>query len=362
MRGQRFAGAQAADTVAMVVDARRIGAEAELRGKGCDDAAAYAALGGNADPIDPATCRIVHARAGHHGERAGHGVGGGDLLAGQWIAALVGEGRRHDRQVPRGNAKRALAEIDVEHLVDVTVQHAVVAQQIGDRPVAVAAFAFRPERGFVHLQPVPSGKARERGSHALEGAVGIAFADQPDAGDRACIDHRVEGPIVRAQADGIERIAARLHANDGFDPFRAELIEGEREYERLRNRLDGELHGAVADFVDEPVDCRGGNAEMIRIGKCQFGNVGSDLAAIILREISVAVRARNRARGSSVEGIGDWSILFIGRELPASAAVRLYLASMISRTRVANVSMTNGLVMTAIRASSEPATSAVFSA
>ena len=142
MRGQRLAGAQATDTVPLVVDARRIGAEAELRGQGGDDAAGDAALGGNADSIDPAARRIVHARAGHHGERAGDRIGGGDLLAGQRIAALVREGRGHDGQVPRGDAERALAEIDVEHLVHVTLQDAVVAQQVGDGPVSVAAFAL----------------------------------------------------------------------------------------------------------------------------------------------------------------------------------------------------------------------------
>ena len=134
----------------------------------------------------------------------------------------------------------------------------------------------------------------ERGSHALEGAVGIAFADQPDAGDRARVDHRVEGPVVRAQADGVERIPARLDAHDRFDPFGAEFIEGESEHESLRNRLDTELDGTVADLVDEPVDRRGGNAEMVRIGKCQLGNVGGDLAAIVLREVRVAVRQESR--------------------------------------------------------------------
>ena len=129
--------------------------------------------------------------------------------------------------------------------------------------------------------------------HALEGAVGVAFADQPDAGDGAGIDHRIEGPVVRAQADGVEGIAARLDADDGLDPLGADRFEGERKDERLRDRLDGELDGAVADLVDEAVDRRGGNAEVVRIGEREFGNVRCDLAAIVLRELRMAARQKS---------------------------------------------------------------------
>ena len=80
-RRQRLAYPEPAHAVAVAVEARRKGAEPDLRGKCRHDAAADTALGWNADAIDPFAGVIVHARTCHDRKRAGHDVGRDHLCA-----------------------------------------------------------------------------------------------------------------------------------------------------------------------------------------------------------------------------------------------------------------------------------------
>ena len=196
---------------------RRKGAEPDLRRQRCDDAAADAALGGNADAIDPFAGIVVHARTGHHGQRAGNDMRRQHLHAGHRIDAAIGKRRRHHGEIARGDQDGALPEVDVEHRVDVVLHDQIVAQQPGDGPVAVAGRALGGMHRLVDAELAP-GKAAELVADALERGRALGLMDQPGAGDRAGIDHRVERPVVVGQPDRVERLAARLDADRGRRP------------------------------------------------------------------------------------------------------------------------------------------------
>ncbi len=146
MRRQRLADLDAAHAVAVLVELRRIAAEPEPRRQRRKDAAADAALGGDADPVDPFAGVVVHAGARHDGERPRDGISAQHLFAGHRIDAAVGEGGRHDRDIARRHQDGALPEIDLQHRRHVVLDHGVGAQQIADRPVAVAGQAFGSNR------------------------------------------------------------------------------------------------------------------------------------------------------------------------------------------------------------------------
>ena len=109
MRRHRLADLDAAHAVAVLVEPRRVAAEPEPRRQRRQDAAADAALGGDADAVDPFAGIVVHAGTGHHRKRARDRVGRHDLLAGHRIDAAVGQRRRHDRDVARRHQDRRIA-------------------------------------------------------------------------------------------------------------------------------------------------------------------------------------------------------------------------------------------------------------
>ena len=152
MRRQRLADLDAAHAVAVLVELWRIAAEPEPRRQRRQDAAADAALGGDADAVDPFAGVVVHAGRGHHRQRPRDRVGRHHLFAGDGIDAAVGQRRGHHGDVARGHQDGALPEIDVEHRVDVLLDHGVGAQEIGDRAVAVAGRAFGGIDGFVDVE------------------------------------------------------------------------------------------------------------------------------------------------------------------------------------------------------------------
>ena len=168
----------------MVVEQRRECPETDLGGQSGDDAAADAALGRHADPIDPLSGVVVHSRTGHHRQRAGHGIGCHDLFAGDGVDAAIGKRSGHDRQVPRGHQNGALAEIDVQNVVNVTVNDGIIAQQIGDGAVAVPGCALGGKHGFVDAE-IAAGEAAERGADLLERAASLASIDEARACDGA---------------------------------------------------------------------------------------------------------------------------------------------------------------------------------
>ncbi len=179
-----------------------------------------------------------------------------------------------------------MPEIDLEHLADVVLDDAGVAQEIADRAVAVAGRAFGGEYRFVDAEFAP-GKAAERLADIFERVIALGLADQPGAGDRAGIDHGIEGMIVGIEPDRIEGIARRFDADRAFHPRRAERVQRQREHEGFRHRLDGEGNPAVADLVDVPVEGGEADAEMIGVGLAELGNIVGDRAAGLRRKVRV---------------------------------------------------------------------------
>ena len=232
MRRQRLADLDAAHAVAVLVEFRRIAAEPEPRRQRRKDAAADAALGGDADPVDPFPGIIVHAGTRHDGERPRDRIRRQHLLAGHGIDAAVGEGGRHDRDIARRHQDGALPEIDLQHGSHVVPDHGIGAQQIADRPVAVAGCAFGRIDGVVDVEIAP-GKPPQRLPDIVECGVALGLVDQAGAGDRAGIDHRVEGVVFGVEADRVEGIARRFDADHAFDPRRTERIQRQREHERF---------------------------------------------------------------------------------------------------------------------------------
>src|SRR5689334_14862458 len=100
----------------------------------------------------------------------------------------------------------------------------------------------------------------------LERVLTRGLVHKPGAGNRAGIDHGIERLVVRAKAYRVERVAARLDADRGFEPLRAHRLQCEREYERLGDRLDREGYGAFANLIDVAIERRERDAEMRRIG------------------------------------------------------------------------------------------------
>ena len=294
----------------MAVEARREGAKPQLRGKCCDDAAADAALGGDADTIDPLAGIVVHARTGHDRKRAGDDVGRNDLNAGHGIDAAIGERRRHHGEIARGDENGALPEIGIEDGIDVVLQHQIIAQQPGDRAIAVAGERLRGVHGVVDVE-LAAGEQAELLADALECGCAIGLMDQPGAGDRAGIDHRVERPVVVGQPDRIERLPARLDPDRRRNALLTDHVERERKHEGLGYRLDGERHPAVADLIDMAVDGNETDAEMRGVGALQLGNVIGDRAGIIRFEFLVAsLQKALERRLVGIAGISEGEIAF----------------------------------------------------
>ena len=180
-----------------------------------------------------------------------------------------------------------MPEIGIQHGIDVVLQHQIIAQQPGDRAVAVAGERLRGVHGVVDVE-LAAGELAELLADALERRCAIDLMDQSGTGDRAGIDHRIERPVVVGQPDRIERLAARLDADRRRDALFADHFQRKREHERLGYRLDGERHGAVADFIDMAVDGDEADAEMRGIGPLQLGDIVGDRAGIVGSEFFVA--------------------------------------------------------------------------
>ncbi len=160
MSRQRLANPDAAHAVAVAVELRRVAAEPEPRRQRRQNAAADAALGGNADAIDPFAGVVIHARRGHHRQRPRDRVGGHHLLAGDGILSAIGQRRGHHGDVARGHQDGALPEIHLQHFADVFLDNAVGAQEIADGAVAVAGRALGSKDRLIDPEFAP-GEAAE---------------------------------------------------------------------------------------------------------------------------------------------------------------------------------------------------------
>lgn len=149
----------------------------------------------------------------HHAEYAAHVARGESPFAGARIDPVVGERRRHYRQIARIDQDRALPKVKIEVPVRRLLDHAGIQLKIGDGSVAVARFLFRSVDRFVDGE-LPAGKALKQGDDPRPAVFERRAADHRRRRDRTGVDHRVERPLAAfVEDDGIEGIAARLDTN-----------------------------------------------------------------------------------------------------------------------------------------------------
>ena len=285
--GHAPADLHAAGAVAVHVERRREHREAQLAGEHREHATRDAALRGHPDALDPGAGPVVHPAGRHDAEHAVDELGRERALAGHRVLAAVGEGRRHQGDVAAVDEHRALPEVAIEHAFDVGIQDAEAAEHVADRAVPVAGVVLGRVDGLVDLQR-PARVARVGLQHAREALVRRRAGHERRRHDRAGVDHRVARlPAAGREADRVERVARRLHADlvrDGRAP-----AVGERQAvgERLGHRLDRERHAGVADLVEVTVGRREADPEGVRIGVGQRRDVVGDRAVAHARVLRV---------------------------------------------------------------------------
>jgi hypothetical protein len=97
------------------------------------EAAGHPALGWNAHFVRPMPSVAVHAAAVHDGEHIKDEFG---RHGGNRVHAPIGQGRRHNREIPAIHEQRALLEINIEDVLGVALEHVAAAHQISDGPIA----------------------------------------------------------------------------------------------------------------------------------------------------------------------------------------------------------------------------------
>ena len=284
---KRVTDANAANAVATGVQRRRKNRDAKLAGQDRDDPPAHPALGRHADGVNPFARVIIHAARTHHAQHALDVLAPDRLLAGDWIDSAVRKRRRHDAQVARGYGNRALLEVKFDRRNRVGRQNIEIAQHVADGAIAMARFAFRPENVVVEGHLASGVKAEHVQQPAQPGRTRLA-RDERRGGDGPGVDHGVARAAgARLQADGVKSVARRFHAHLGDHLLAAVVLERQSIDEGLRDGLNGEKLLGIAHFVDRPVGGDQANAEPIRVGLGQFGDVGGDLSVGHASELAV---------------------------------------------------------------------------
>src|SRR5699024_1569389 len=135
--GEVGAGALAAHAVAGPVQRWGERPERALAGGDRDDPAGDPGLRGQADLELPFAGALVHPAGGEHGQGVPAGIRGDALLPGERVQPAVGEGRAHHGEVLGRDPQRALAGVDLDHLLGPPAEAAVGGEQVGDPLVAV---------------------------------------------------------------------------------------------------------------------------------------------------------------------------------------------------------------------------------
>jgi hypothetical protein len=288
--GDLLADADAAQAVALLVDGRGINADADLPGDGGNDASRHPALGRHADLIRPFTGVIVHAAGVHHRQHVAHILCLVHGLAGKGVHAVIGECGGHDGEIAGRDADRALAEIDVEHLVRIAPDHAGVEHHIGDGAIAVAGGKFRSVHHLVDSERA-AGETGEQREHVDDALVLSGALHQLGDGDGAGIDHGVERAVGHlVEHDRVERLASGLDADMLQHHLAAIVLQRVAIHEGFRYRLDGEGAVGVAYRIDLSIDSDDGNAEQGRIGLAEFGDIVGGFSVCQRRGVLIELR------------------------------------------------------------------------
>ena len=289
MPRQFLAHGDAAHAVAVRVELWRKDADADLPRQHCQHAAGHAAFRRNTDVIKPFARVVIHAARAHHAQHALDIFGTQRWLAGERIDAAIRERRRHDAEVAAVHGNGALLEINFRRRRRVAGKLIEITQHVADGAVAVAGLAFRLVNFFVQGQFATSIK-RKGFQNPFEPRRRRFARNQSGGGNRAGVDHRIARPAgAGIEADGIERIAGRLHADAFQNRIAAVVFKGEAVNERLGNGLDGEFLPRVADLIDRAVRRDETDAEPVGIGLGEFRNVGRHRAVFFSGVFSVDV-------------------------------------------------------------------------
>ena len=205
--------------VAFGVELRREDADPEAPRDGRNDAAADAALGRHAHVVQPASRVVVHAAGRHHAQDFLGVAGGHRALACRRMHAVVGERRRHVREVAAVDQHRALTEVVLERRHRVAVDDPEVLEHPRDRAVAKTGLAFGAVDRFVDREVAP-GKGGDGRGDAFPLRLDRVPADQARRRDCTRIDHRIERRTgLGIETDAVEGIAAGLDADFRLEEF-----------------------------------------------------------------------------------------------------------------------------------------------
>jgi hypothetical protein len=196
------------------------------------------------------------------------------------VDAAVGERGGHVGEVAAIDQQRALAEIVFQRRHRVALGDVEIAQHPGDGAVTKPGVAFRLVDRLVQTQAAP-GKCRQRSVQALPLVFGCVTCYQTGAGDGTGVNHRVARCAgVRIEADGIERVTARLDADPAHHCLDALIGQCLRIDEGLGHRLDGEGLRGVACGVGVAVHGDDAQPEPVGIGTRQFRDVAGQIAVV----------------------------------------------------------------------------------
>ena len=172
-----------------------------------------------------------------------------------------------------------LAEIKIEHLVRIALDHGGLEHHVGDGPIAVPRRQLRAEHALVDLELLP-GEAGEQSDHVGDALVlGIAVHQLGDS-DGAGIDHGVERAVGHlVEHDRVERPTRRLDPHMLQHRRAAIALKRIAVHERFRHGLNGEGDLGVPGRIELAVDGGDGDAEQGGVGLAELGDVVGRLAA-----------------------------------------------------------------------------------
>ena len=208
---------------------------------------------------------------------------------------IVRQSRRHQRQILDRHHQRALAGVTLHRHGRVAGQDAVAAQHMRNRVVAVRVLQLRLVHALIHRQAAARKRRQTRNDalHALA-LSRTGRTNQRMGGNRARVNHRVQrltGAVLQGQL--VERLTGRLHAHLRKHVIIAAVRERQGVHERLRNRLNCELHIGVTGGVLLTVNHRNRRGELVRVHGGKFRNVVCQLTGGI--------------RSDRLEGLGQVS-------------------------------------------------------
>src|ERR671910_950063 len=264
--GDLSAHPDAPDAVAVRIESRRVNSDAPLTGYDGHDATAHAALGGEAPVEGPLTGGVVHAARVHHAKHFSAGVEGKRPLPGRGVNAAVGQRRCHYRQIPAGDAHRALPQVEGEDPLDVPREHAVASHEVGCGSVAVRGAHLGFEGVFVYREALVAGIGSEAAQYAFELLGWVLAPYQVGRHERPGVDHGVVRAVVTlVEDDGVERVPAGLYANVLQDVVSSVVRQSQGVNEHLRDGLQGERSVVIAGLVGIALGADDADAESVAL-------------------------------------------------------------------------------------------------